>query len=77
MVKLDWSKAERASQWRVSVRNTWSGHVPSATQRATPKQISYIKVLLEKRGRRPFTADEWATLTMAGASRLIETFKAS
>lgn len=71
MARMDYDKAHRAGQWRQSVRDTWSGHVPSPITRATDKQTNYIKVLLEKHGRRPFTAEEIATLTVASASRLI------
>jgi hypothetical protein len=75
MAKMDYGKARRCELWRESARTAWSGGVPSIFQRASARQIDYVQLLLKKLGRRPLAPAELAKLTVASASRLIETLK--
>ncbi len=71
MRRLDWDSSRRRQQGKETARNS-STRLPPLSERPTEKQLSYLAALLEKRGRRPFTAQEIAGLTKPGVSRLIE-----
>lgn len=71
MAKMDHGKANRVETWRQSQRQAYCA-LPPVVNPATAKQLAYIESLLVSAGRRPYTQQEAAMLTIASASRLIK-----
>lgn len=83
MAKMDYSKAARAQHFADSVRLARQadaallGADRPGAPKASPKQIDYIQRLLVAAGRRRLVPEEYRTMTVHGASRLIEQLKAA
>lgn len=68
---MNWEKNRNARLWRASERSAYTSP-PGPSRPATPKQIGYLKALMEKAGHPPVPAKDVDLLTMTTASGLIK-----
>ena len=68
---MNWEKNRNARLWRSSERKAYTSP-PGASRSATPKQISYLKALMEKNGQPPMSEKDLGLLTTVTASGLIK-----
>ena len=75
---INWERDRNAQLWRSASRADKEADAALGRagaiqgRKASARQIDYLQALLQKAGRRPYTDDEVAALTVDVASRLIK-----